>query len=134
MKRSFGLLTVLLLTLTCPLRGAQGDFEKKVMQKVRYTSGDLRDPFQSPFEPEEAPYRLKPEPELPKPIKAPLPGLEVQGMIWSSKMPQAIINNTVLRIGDVIEGAEISDIRKEGIYILYEGNEYLLRPAALEIY
>ena len=42
-------------------------------------------------------------------------------------MPQVIINGMVLRVGEVIQGAEILSIRKEGVYVLHEGNQYILR-------
>ena len=61
--------------------------------------------------------------------EAGLSHLQVQGMVWSSKMPQAIINDTVVSIGEVIDDAEILDIRKEGIYLLYQGRQYIIRPS-----
>ena len=121
-----GLLTFLLLILTYPLVRAQIKPKKSFTtkaRKVRYTSQDLRDPFQSPFEMGESPT------EGPA---VGLPQLTVQGMVWGSKMPQAIINNTVVKVGEVIEGAEILDIRKEGVYVLYQGRQYILRPATLK--
>ena len=90
------------------------------MKRVKYTSQDLPDPFKSPFEREEAVG----EPT----VTVGLPHLEVQGMVWGSKIPQAIINNTVVTVGEAIEGAEIIDIRKEGVYVLYEERQYILRP------
>ncbi len=93
-----------------------------------YTSQNLRDPFESPFEIKREAYESKAEPEV-SPIRSELPNLEVQGMIWGSKTPQAIINDTVVRVDEVIADATILDIRKEGIYVLYEGRQYILRPA-----
>lgn len=89
-------------------------------KKVEYTGQDMRDPFQSPFELEEG---------LPTATsKADVSNLEVQGMVWGSTAPQAIINNTVVKIGDVIDGAQVLDIRKEGVYLLYMGKQLILRP------
>jgi hypothetical protein len=46
-------------------------------------------------------------------------------------LPQAIINNKVLKVGDTIEGAQVKNIGKEGITVLFEGSEYnLSSPAA----
>ena len=94
-------------------------------KEAEYTSQDLRDPFKSPLEMEKV---------LDKGVaaEAGLSHLQVQGMVWSSKMPQAIINDTVVRIGEVISGAEILDIRKEGIYVLYQGRQYIIRPSILK--
>ena len=102
-------------------------------ERIEYTSEDLRDPFQSSFEIERQMYKFEPEPEPEpkvqlKPLRTTLPGLQVQGMVWSTNKPQAIINDTLVRIGDTIAGAEILDIRKEGVYVLYEERQYILRP------
>ncbi len=47
------------------------------------------------------------------------PALKISGIIWNTKKPQAIINNTVVSIGDTIENSKIVDIRKEGVDIIY---------------
>lgn len=88
---------------------------------VKYTSQDLRDPFQSPFEMGVG--------AIEQPMVSPgLTHLKIQGIVWGSKMPQAIINNAVVGVGEVIAGVEILDIRREGVYVLYEGRQYILRP------
>ncbi len=88
---------------------------------VEYKSGKLRDPFKT--------YLVKEEPRpLPQEeLNLALPVLDlnqfqVQGMIWGVKIPQAIINNKVLTIGDSIEGAEILSIEKKGITLSYGGS------------
>ena len=117
----FGSLSILLLILAGNLVNAQSRPKSLSLKTVEYTSRDLRDPFKSPFEMAKG--------ELPEStMGAGLSHLKVQGMVWNSVMPQAIINNTVIKIGELIEGAEILDIRKEGIYVLYEGRLYILRP------
>ncbi|MDP2831350.1 MAG: hypothetical protein Q8O02_03795, partial [Candidatus Omnitrophota bacterium] len=50
--------------------------------------------------------------------------LEVQGIIWGVKIPQVIINNTVLTIGDLIEDAEVLSIEKKGIVLSFNGAIY----------
>jgi len=94
---------------------------------LEYTARPLRDPFESPFELMAVPL-VKEEIEEESTIKYGLTNLRVQGMVWGTSMPQIIINDTILRIGEVIEGAEILSIRKEGTYVLHEGNQYILRP------
>jgi competence CoiA-like predicted nuclease len=91
-------------------------------KKVEYTSQNLRDPFKNPFEKEK-------ELEQSFSTELDLSRFQIQGMVWNSDTPQAIINNTVVNIGDVIEDVEIVAIHKEGIYVFYEGREYILRPS-----
>ncbi|MDP2927555.1 MAG: hypothetical protein Q8N80_01990 [Candidatus Omnitrophota bacterium] len=87
---------------------------------VEYKSSKLRDPFRT--------YLIKEEPrQLPQEnIDLTKPGLDlgklkVQGIIWGVATPQAIINNKVLTIGDLIEGAEILSIEKKGITLSFNG-------------
>lgn len=123
-------LSFLSLILAFPLSGAQLNPKPGFAEKVEYTSQGLRDPFQSPFE-LFRPVVEEPE-EKPSPVVGGLPHLEIQGMVWDSPLPQAIINNTVVRVGEVIEGAEILSIRKEAVYVLYEGRQHILRPTILK--
>lgn len=67
-----------------------------------------------------------------------LPSMTFQGMIWNSVRPQAIINDKVYDINDVIRvnaGSEedespvkIVDVTREGIYLRYKGRDFLVRP------
>ncbi|MFH1853982.1 MAG: hypothetical protein ABH815_01575 [Candidatus Omnitrophota bacterium] len=65
-----------------------------------------------------------------------LPSMTLQGMIWNSRRPQAIINNKVYEINDIIDtgsqedefNVKIADITKEGIYLRYKGKDFLVRP------
>jgi len=93
-----------------------------IRPQIKYKSSQLRDPFQS--------YLIKEEKSkagqeqgadnLVKP-KLDLNLLEVQGIIWGGKIPQSIINNKVLAIGDSINGAEILSIDKSGITLNFAG-------------
>jgi hypothetical protein len=89
-----------------------------VCPRVEYKSGKLRDPFKTYFideEPEVAPEESAEEaqPEFD-------PGkFKVQGIIWGVKTPQAIINDKVLTIGDLIEEAKILRIEKKGITLSF---------------
>ena len=56
----------------------------------------------------------------------PLPKLNIEGLVWNSDMPQAIINDKVVRIGDTIEGVEVVKIEKKGVTIKYSGAEVLV--------
>jgi len=52
--------------------------------------------------------------------------LILQGVTWGGVMPQAVINSTVYHVGDVIQGAKIIKISKQGVVVLYNGLSYLL--------
>lgn len=88
---------------------------------VEYKSGGLRDPFYQ----EKKPEVVKKIEEAPT-QKKPLPGLKIQGIVWGSSIPQAIINNKVLKIGDKIEDVSIVEISREGVIILFEKQKYSL--------
>jgi Tfp pilus assembly protein PilP len=97
---------------------------------VEYKSDSLRDPFMVPGEEEEKEEKVQAAQE--QAAAKPLPSLTVQGIIWGSNIPQAIINNTVVRVGDSIAEVKIVRIDKEGVEVFYSGRTYLLSsPSAL---
>ncbi|MFA5068788.1 MAG: general secretion pathway protein GspB [Candidatus Omnitrophota bacterium] len=56
----------------------------------------------------------------------PMPPLLVEGMIWNTDNPQAIINGKVLNSGDIIDGVRIVNIEKQGITIDFNGEHVLI--------
>ncbi|MFY9402231.1 MAG: hypothetical protein WAQ07_02330 [Candidatus Omnitrophota bacterium] len=93
--------------------------------KIEYSADTLRNPFEQPLvltEPEEDLSSKDKDIDIEKSV----PNLVVQGLIWGSSLPQAIVNNKVVKVGDVIEGADIIDINKEGVIVLFAGTEYKL--------
>lgn len=60
----------------------------------------------------------------------PLPALTVQGIVWGGSMPQAIINNQVLKEGDVIGEIKITKINKNEIEVFYTGRLYVISSPA----
>lgn len=106
--------------------------------KIEYKSENLTDPFRNPLqeqkvEPVEKPKPLEPEEGMPVEVK-PLPSLQIQGIIWGSSLPQAVINSKVLKIGDTIEGVQIKDIAKGRITVFFGNREYNLSMPALEVH
>lgn len=106
----------------------QSTKEKEIDRNpVEYKSSDLRDPFKQLIFKEE-------KKDLSQNINANqaqvnFSSLKVQGIIWGGLMPQAIINNKVVTVGDLIEGAEILNIDKNGITLISSGIEgYLAAP------
>lgn len=95
-----------------------------VTDTVEYTSGGLRDPLRSPWEiKEEAPTAPVVEEEI-----VSLPSFSVQGMAWGAEPAKAIINEQVLGKGDTILDAQVLDIKKDGIHLLYKGKEFIIKP------
>lgn len=93
-----------------------------VRPNVEYKAQGLRNPFEQPVlvsESDNVDSSFKPE-------IAKLPQLTVQGIIWGGNLPQAIINNKVVKIGDVLEGAEVVEIEKEGVTVLFAGVDHKL--------
>ncbi len=94
---------------------------------VVYKAEDQRDPFREYLLEEE----LKPE-ETVKPVQVPLPALTIQGIIWGGRVPQAIINNKVVKTGDTIEGVRIADISRDGISVFFNEQRYTLSSPSAE--
>lgn len=109
------------------LRGSQEAVIER--PKREYRADDLRDPFRGYEEKKEKPAEFVPPP--PQQIEQPLPNLEIQGVIWGGRILQAIINNKIVKIGDVIEGVQIVNINKDGITVLFGGKEYNLSSPAI---
>ncbi len=95
----------------------QGTIPDVVVNRAppEYRSAGLRDPFQTylitdKIVKEQAPVMdnlTKPEINFSE--------LKVQGVIWGTKVPQAIINNKVYIVGDKIDDAEIISIDNKGV-------------------
>ncbi|MBU4149330.1 MAG: general secretion pathway protein GspB [Candidatus Omnitrophica bacterium] len=106
--------------------------EKEVPKEekpVSYDADAEKAPFKSPIE-DEKKIDMAAE-------DVSLPSMQFQGMVWSSTRPQAIIDNKVYDVNDVIyigSGEEekfpikIVEITKEGIYLRYKGKGFLVKP------
>lgn len=82
--------------------------------------------------PEPVDVRPPPRPEPPEPVtqgipgdpmavpEAPLPSLEIEGLVWNTDHPQAIVNGKIVGIGDIISETRIMDIQKSGIIVLFQ--------------
>ena len=89
-----------------------------------YTAGALRDPLQALLP--GGPKKLGPSQDAgrataPSPGEARLPTLTIQGLIWGGPKPKAIIDNEVYGIGDVVQGATITAIERDGITLELQG-------------
>jgi len=87
--------------------------------KVEYKSEDARDPFEEEKTEDKGQSKQQAEAK-------PLPNLQIQGIVWGGGLPQAIINNKVMRVGDTIEGVQITDINKKGVTVFFDSRRYTL--------
>ena len=88
-------------------------------------SPQFRNPFVSPFP--------KIKIEIPEPTIAVItetsveitpPSLTINGLIWNTDNPQAIVNDQVVGVGDTIAEVTILGIQRSGIQILYSGKTF----------
>jgi len=95
---------------------------------VRYGAIGLRDPFKENLveEQEGAPTdTYQQQVSLPS-------NFTIQGIIWGGRMPQAIINNKVVKVGDTVEGAKVITINKNGIVVFYNNRNFDLSSPAVD--
>jgi len=57
-----------------------------------------------------------------------LPTFAIQGMVWGGTKPQALINDQLCEKGDIVRGAEITEITKEGVTFVYKDKKLLFSP------
>jgi hypothetical protein len=95
---------------------------------IEFLIEDDKAPFKSPFDSTETQEVASEE--------IVLPAMKFQGMIWKSFRPQAIINNKVYDVNDVVDidtgegGGEVKviGIKEDGIHLKYKGKEFIARP------
>jgi len=90
------------------------------------------------FEPEEAREPQSQPTPLPRPADrtalrpqetdVPPPVFTINGLVWNTPRPQAIVDNLVRNVGDYIGQWKITEIGKEGIRVKYQTFEYLIEP------
>lgn len=111
--------------------GAQEPLDALGRPRTEYQAEGTADPFEEQTDQKIIAPAESQVPGQPPEAVTTLPAMTVQGMVWGSAAPQAIINNTIVKEGDAIEGASIVKIDKEGVTLLYEGKKVLLSsPAA----
>jgi hypothetical protein len=94
---------------------------------------DTRDPFVSslPIKSETKVVPLSTEgqnPSQPGPGEAfDYASLKITGVVWGSDKPNAIINDDVVGVGSVVNGAEIMAINADGILFRYKDQNYFMK-------
>ncbi len=101
-----------------------------VRPKEAFDASKLRDPFRDYFS-EDSENQIGTETGVTKEAEVTPPSLTVQGIISGGRINQAIINNKIVKVGDTIEGAGITNIDKNGITIFFSNKSYKISsPAA----
>ena len=53
--------------------------------------------------------------------------MKLQGIVWHTDKPRAIINNKMVKVGSKIGEMKVVGIDKEGVRVQQEGREFVLR-------
>lgn len=56
-----------------------------------------------------------------------LSGIRLEGIVWDSKNPMAMVNDSIVAIGDEIAGAKVVDITKNEVIIEIDGQRVSLK-------
>ena len=112
-------LSLLKLETAIPESGPENSLESAVV----YDAEGLKDPFKPPEIKKEAQLPAKVSKQQEPKIVTP-PSLIIQGIVWGGSLPQAIINQKIVKIGDTLEGARIIDIKKDGVTIAFQDQQF----------
>lgn len=85
---------------------------------VEFEGPALRDPF--------SPSGKQPE----KGVKGKIGeiGFTLEGLIWQSERPQAIVSGKIVEPGSTVNDAEVLDITEKGVKMRYKGQVFILKP------
>jgi hypothetical protein len=61
-------------------------------------------------------------------LARPFPRLKLQGILFSEKRPQAMINDNVCSVGDEVDGARVVKIERRQVVVSWDGREKALAP------
>ncbi len=93
-----------------------------------------RDPFEIPVFLKEVLHQKEiakttpPKANTPTAVAAQIqPILTLQGILWGTSKPRAIINRRVVSVGDSVEDATVVAVGKNGVTVSFDGQEYLLK-------
>jgi hypothetical protein len=95
-------------------------FQASAVQAVQYTGFQHRDPFTDP-------ERQSDNDREGFSVRS----LNLEGFVWNSGKPQAIINGKVVKEGGKIGDAEVLQIGKDGVKMRYRGQEFLLKRRSI---
>ena len=52
------------------------------------------------------------------------PSFTINGIVWDTDMPQAIVNSKIVGIGDVVDDSKVVNINEFGIEVLFKGKRF----------
>lgn len=90
---------------------------------AQYTSEHLRDPFEAYISRDVVPMSAE---SLAQEENFTPPPLAITGVTWGSSFPQAIINNQVVKAGDMVGDVEVVAISKQGIIFQYNKQKFTM--------
>jgi|GEM_PF-2504614 len=96
-------------------------------QEIIYAGRQGRDPLDNSVVVVKAEKKEITPPGQEEPPPFPVEKFSVSAVIWGTNMPQAIINDKIVGMGEQLEGGKIVGIDKGGIHIDYGGKEVLLQ-------
>jgi hypothetical protein len=122
------------------LENIKDPFVSPLAKKVEETPIKIQKPPEPVKPPVPEPSRVEPRPIVPPsmPVLPQVPlddkanifttgAIKISGIIWNTDLPQAIVNDRVVRVGEDLQGAKILSIKKEGIEVMYRSTKYTLR-------
>lgn len=82
------------------------------------------DPFDSLLPTKSAPDKPNDQPKVVQP-----PAISIEGALWDTEMPQAIIDGDVYKVGETLKNvdAKVYKIEKNRVFIFYEGRLYEMK-------
>ncbi|MFA6217210.1 MAG: hypothetical protein WDL87_06140 [Candidatus Omnitrophota bacterium] len=105
---------------------------KIIRPAVEYDVDVGRDPFKNLLIPDSAEITSKTPLKTDSSTTKTLPALTIQGIIWGGSLKQAIVNDKVVKEGDMIASARIIEISKNGIVVLYMNKQYIVNAPAVD--
>lgn len=111
--------------------GPPGEGRPGSAERIEYGAESARDPLVSPFSPAwlvESPPAQTPATPPPPAEPAEAPPVTVQGIILGGPRPQALIDRKLYEVGDMVDGARIVSITREGVAMAVGGSVVVVRP------
>jgi hypothetical protein len=62
-----------------------------------------------------------------KPAEIVLPALQLQGVIVGGDIQQAIINDNIVPLQGIIDGAQVDSVTKQGVAVTFKGKKFFLK-------
>ena len=93
---------------------------------VEYSGSGLRDPFEEVGGVNVAASEGEPVVTGRENAMAPANSAVLEGLLWNSRSPHAIISGQVVQVGSRVGQAQVVRIDKNGVILSYNGREQLL--------